>query len=59
MAWLNCDSIVPKRIGIMPMLSFIDGLANMDISQEHIAGMVDDIYNASQGNSYQETTWLP
>jgi len=50
---------ITKHIGIMPMLSFIDGLANMDISKEHIAGMVDDIYNASQGKPYQETTWLP
>lgn len=48
-----------RHIGIMPMLSFIDGLANMDITKEHIAGMVDDIHNASQGKPYQEVTWLP
>jgi pyruvate/2-oxoacid:ferredoxin oxidoreductase alpha subunit len=50
---------ITRHIGIMPMLSFIDGLANMDITKEHIAGMVDDIHNASQGNDYQEVTWLP
>ena len=50
---------ITRHIGIMPMLSFIDGLANMDITKEHIAGMVDDIHNASQGNAYQEVTWLP
>lgn len=61
----NCGPIhmelnaITRQIGIMPMLGFIDGLANMDITTEHIAGMVDDIYNASQGNSYQEVTWLP
>jgi pyruvate ferredoxin oxidoreductase alpha subunit len=50
---------ITRHIGIMPMLSFIDGLANMDITKEHIAGMIDDIHNAAQGNSYQEVTWLP
>ena len=61
----NCGPIymeinaITKHIGIIPMLSFIDGLANMDISQEHIAGMVDEINNASQGKPYQEVTWLP
>ncbi len=44
---------------IVPMLSFIDGLANMDITKEHIARMIDDTYNASQGNPYREVTWLP
>lgn len=45
-------------IGIVPMLSFIDGLANMDITKPHIERMVDDIYNASLGNDYQEVTWI-
>jgi pyruvate/2-oxoacid:ferredoxin oxidoreductase alpha subunit len=48
-----------RHIGIMPMLSFIDGLANMDITKEHIAGMIDEMYRASQGKPYQELTWLP
>ncbi|MBN2060822.1 MAG: pyruvate synthase subunit PorA [Deltaproteobacteria bacterium] len=47
------------RTGIIPMLSFIDGLANMDITKDHIGKMIDDIFNASKGNSYQEVTWLP
>ncbi len=50
---------ISSKIGDVPMLSFIDGLANMDITKEHISRMVDDIYNASQGNSYEEVTWLP
>ncbi len=49
---------ITRHIGIMPMLSFIDGLANMDITKDHISGMIDDIYKASQGDSYQEVTWL-
>lgn len=47
------------RIGIVPMLSFIDGLANMDITQEHIGRMIDDIHGASLGLPYREVTWLP
>ena len=46
------------EIGIVPMLSFIDGIASADITQEHIARVVDDIHEASQGRSYQEVTWL-
>jgi len=44
---------------IVPMLSFIDGLANMDITKDHIGRMIDDIHSASQGKPYQEVTWLP
>lgn len=47
------------EIGIVPMLSFIDGLANMDITQEHIAKMVGVIDDAANGKDYQEVTWLP
>jgi len=45
-------------IGIVPMLSFVDGLANMDITKPSIERMVDDIHSASQGNAYQEVAWL-
>ena len=47
------------EIGIVPMLSFIDGLANMDITEEHIGWMIDDINEAAQGRSYQQVRWLP
>ena len=50
---------ITPRIGILPMLSFIDGLANMDITQEHIGRMIDDIQGASEGRPFQEVTWLP
>ena len=45
--------------GLVPMLSFIDGLANMDITRDHIAGMIDDIQAAAEGRPYQQVTWLP
>ena len=51
-------SAITRHIGIIPMLSFIDGLANMDITQDHIEEIIDTIYNASQGNSFEELTWL-
>jgi pyruvate/2-oxoacid:ferredoxin oxidoreductase alpha subunit len=57
--YMETKAIVPEIGEIIPMLSFIDGLANMDITNAHIEQMIDDIYNASQGNSYQEVTWLP
>ncbi len=40
------------------MLSFIGGLANMDITDEHIAQVVDDIHQASLGKAFEEVTWL-
>jgi pyruvate/2-oxoacid:ferredoxin oxidoreductase alpha subunit len=61
----NCGPIymevlaITPRIGIKPMLSFIDGLANMDITKEHIGRMIDDIDQAAKGKAYQQVTWLP
>jgi pyruvate/2-oxoacid:ferredoxin oxidoreductase alpha subunit len=46
------------EIGIVPMMSFIDGIANLDITVPNIERMIKDIYAASQGKSYQETTWI-
>jgi pyruvate/2-oxoacid:ferredoxin oxidoreductase alpha subunit len=56
--YMETRAITPE-IGVVPMLSFIDGLANMDITQEHIAGMIDDIKAAADGKPYQQVTWLP
>lgn len=46
-------------IGIMPILSYIDGLANLDITIPHIERVVDEVYAAAQGKPYQEVTWIP
>jgi pyruvate ferredoxin oxidoreductase alpha subunit len=46
------------EIGNVPMLSFIDGLANMDITSVNIEKMMKSIQAASQGKPYQETTWV-
>ena len=46
------------EIGVVPMLSFIDGLANMDITKNNIDRMLGDIHNASLGNEYRQVTWI-
>jgi pyruvate ferredoxin oxidoreductase alpha subunit len=55
--YMETRAISPE-IGFVPMLSFIDGLANMDITVPHIERMIDDVYAAAQGKPYQETTWI-
>jgi pyruvate/2-oxoacid:ferredoxin oxidoreductase alpha subunit len=55
--YMETRALTPD-MGIMPLLSFIDGLANMDITKGHIARVIDDIHEASQGRSYKEVTWL-
>jgi pyruvate ferredoxin oxidoreductase alpha subunit len=47
------------EIGIIPMLSYIDGLANLDITLPHIERVVDEVHAAAQGKPYQEVTWIP
>ncbi|MEE8443182.1 MAG: pyruvate synthase subunit PorA, partial [Dehalococcoidia bacterium] len=56
--YMELRAISPE-IGSIPMMSFIDGLANMDITVPHIERVVDDVYAASQGKPYQEVTWIP
>ncbi len=56
--YMETKALSPNIGSIVPMLSFIDGLANMDITKEHIEKMIDDIHNASLGNTYEEVTWL-
>jgi len=46
------------EIGKVPLLSFIDGLANMDITKPNIERMIRDIQAAAEGKPYQETTWV-
>jgi len=56
--FMEVKAVTPTIGSVAPMLSFIDGLANMDITKEHIGRLIDDIHNASLGKPYQETTWL-
>lgn len=46
------------EIGNVPMMSFIDGIANMDVSVANIERMVKIVQSASKGDSYQKVTWI-
>jgi pyruvate ferredoxin oxidoreductase alpha subunit len=46
-------------IGLMPVLSYIDGLANLDITVPHIERVVDEVGAAAKGKPYQDVTWIP
>ncbi len=45
-------------IGKVPLMSFIDGIANLDITTANIERMIKDIEAASRGKPYPETTWI-
>ena len=47
------------EIGIIPMLSYIDGMANLDITTLHIERIIDETFAAARGKPYQEVTWIP
>jgi len=56
--YMEVRALTPE-IGIVPMLSYIDGLANLDITIPHIEKVIDEIHVAAQGKPYQEVTWIP
>jgi pyruvate ferredoxin oxidoreductase alpha subunit len=55
---MELRALTPE-IGIVPMLSYIDGLANLDITIPHIERAIDEVQSAALGKSYQEVTWIP
>ena len=50
---------IAPAIGSMPILSYIDGLANLDITIPHIGRVVDEVNAAARGKAYQDVTWIP
>jgi pyruvate ferredoxin oxidoreductase alpha subunit len=48
-----------SQIGNAPILSYIDGLANLDITSPHIARVIDEVNAAAKGKPYQDVTWIP
>jgi pyruvate ferredoxin oxidoreductase alpha subunit len=46
-------------IGLVPILSYIDGLANLDITVPHIERVIDEVGAAAAGKPYQDVTWIP
>ena len=61
----NCGPVYTEiralfpETGVIPMLSYIDGLANLDIISPHIERIVDETFAAAQGKPCQEVTWIP
>ncbi len=55
--FMETRALTPE-IGKIPMLSFICGLANTDVSTYQIDRMVDLVRSASAGNEYQEVRWI-
>jgi hypothetical protein len=51
-------ALVPE-IGSVPMLSYIDGLANLDITRNHVERVIDETSAAASGEKYREVTWIP
>lgn len=49
---------VQNQIGTDVMLSFIDGLASIDITLDHIEFVFDKLIAAAKGEKYQEVTWV-
>jgi pyruvate ferredoxin oxidoreductase alpha subunit len=47
------------KLNDIPVLSYIDGLANLDITIEHVGRVVDETAAAAQGKPYNELTWIP
>jgi pyruvate ferredoxin oxidoreductase alpha subunit len=47
------------KIGPAPILSYIDGLANLDINIPHVGRVIDEVAAAAAGKPYQEITWIP
>jgi len=45
-------------LGEMPVLSFIDGIANLDITKDHIEMIIDKVDAASKGEKVSEVTWV-
>jgi len=50
---------IAPAIGAPPILSYIDGLANLDITIPHIERVVDEVGAAAKGKAYQDVTWIP
>jgi len=50
---------IGPAIGAPPILSYIDGLANLDITIPHIERVVDEVGAAAKGKAYQDVTWIP
>lgn len=57
--FLELKVALSKLNPMPPMAGFIDGIAGIDITPEHIERALAITGQAAEGNPYQEVTWLP
>jgi pyruvate ferredoxin oxidoreductase alpha subunit len=55
---MEIKALTPE-IGTVPILSYIDGLANLDITIPHVERVIEEVSAAAQGKPYQGVTWIP
>jgi len=55
--YMEIRALTPE-IGTIPLMSFICGMANMDVSPSQIERMIGTVRSASEGNAYQQVRWL-
>jgi pyruvate/2-oxoacid:ferredoxin oxidoreductase alpha subunit len=55
--YMEVRALAPE-IGPVPFLSFIDGLASIDITIPNIEKMVYMLKEAAEGKPYQKVTWI-
>lgn len=51
-------SSLSSKYGDIPTMSFIDGIANTDVTADHIEQMLDQLQAAARGEEYPEMTWV-
>ncbi|MFO7876266.1 MAG: hypothetical protein R6U55_06770 [Desulfovermiculus sp.] len=51
-------SSLSSKYGDIPTMSFIDGIANTDVTADHIEQMLDQLQAAARGEKYPEMTWV-
>jgi pyruvate/2-oxoacid:ferredoxin oxidoreductase alpha subunit len=51
-------SSLSSKYGDIPTMSFIDGIANTDVTANHIEQMLDQLQAAARGEKYPELTWV-
>jgi len=62
----NCGTVFMETKAVLgemgakiPMANFIDGLANLDITLEHVERAAEITQQAARGEPFQEVTWFP
>jgi hypothetical protein len=46
------------KFGETRVLSFIDGLANTDVTSDHVEQMLEQLQAAARGESCPDVTWV-